>query len=415
MKATMRDRVRDVRARPGQVLASGIATSSQEVRVALGRTDSVRRTLRRQRRGALPAEPQSLLDVNIAGKWTQTSSQTSQPFLVFDNGPTSVERVIVFSSVEQLRHLAMADRWFMDGNFAMSPTQFQQLYVIRAPLGDSAVSCVYALLSGKTQTIYETLLKAIVEKCDQLSYSVDPTTIVCDFELAVINAVTAVLGSHVTVHGCFYHLTQSTWRKIQELGLTTVYRENDDVKQWCGMLDALAFLPLSDVAEGMAFVRANMPTGVDALPDLVDYFDTTYVSGSVRRVQRPPTSHRIQPLRVRRIPPLFPPSLWNASDITLAGTDRTNNLCESWNNGFASLVGHHHPSIWTLIEALQQDEALSTNAIVQEARGQPPVKRVKRSTLQLQARLQHLCSARRDGKKTVSETLSGLGHLIRFI
>jgi hypothetical protein len=41
------------------------------------------------------------------------------------------------------------------------------------------------------------------------------------FEQAAMNAVTAVLGSHVNVHGCFYHLTQSTWRKVQELGLTT--------------------------------------------------------------------------------------------------------------------------------------------------------------------------------------------------
>ena len=77
-------------------------------------------------------------------------------------------------------------------------------------------------------------------------------------------------------------------------------------------------------------------------------------------------------------------------------------------------MGHHHLSLWTLIEALQQDEALATTAIIQEARGQPPVKRVKRSTQQLQSRLLLLCTARRDKKKTVVETLEGLGHIIRF-
>jgi len=92
----------------------------------------------------------------------------------------------------------------------MSPSQFQQLYVIRAPHDTSAVFCVYALLSRKSQTVYETLLKAVVDKCDAMSYRVDPTTVVCDFEQATINAVTAVLGSHVNVQGCFYHLTQST-------------------------------------------------------------------------------------------------------------------------------------------------------------------------------------------------------------
>jgi len=79
------------------------------------------------------------------------------------------------------------NRWFIDGNFSMSPSQFQQLYVIRAPLGTSAVFCVYALLSGKSQIINDTLLKV----------SVDPTTVVCDFEQATINAFTAVLCAAV--------------------------------------------------------------------------------------------------------------------------------------------------------------------------------------------------------------------------
>ena len=106
---------------------------------------------------------------------------------------------------------------------------------------------------------------------------------------SVINSVKTVLGSHVNIHGCFYHLTQSTRQKIQKLGLSTVYRDDDDVKHWCGMLDALAFLPLADVAEGMSYTRANMPMGdgLESLADLVDYFDATYVSGSARRVVRP--------------------------------------------------------------------------------------------------------------------------------
>src|SRR6218665_699646 len=54
-------------------------------------------------------------------------------------------------------------------------------------------------------------------------------------------------GQQVNVTGCFYHLTQSTWRKIQELGLSVAYRDNKTLKHFCGMLDGLAFLPLTDV------------------------------------------------------------------------------------------------------------------------------------------------------------------------
>ncbi|KAG7176889.1 putative Inosine-5'-monophosphate dehydrogenase 1b-like 2, partial [Homarus americanus] len=45
-----------------------------------------------------------------------------------------------------------------------APRLFQQLYVIRAPLGPSAVTCVYAFLSAKSQTIYEEFLQAICDK-----------------------------------------------------------------------------------------------------------------------------------------------------------------------------------------------------------------------------------------------------------
>ena len=76
------------------------------------------------------------------------------------------------------------------------------------------------------------------------------------------------------------------------------------------------------------------------------------------------------------------------------------------------LGGDSHPSVLVTVEAFQADLALAEQMI--DARGQPPVKRVKRSTHQLQRRLRSLCEDRRDGRKSVAETLRGLGHCIRF-
>ena len=91
---------------------------------------------------------------------------------------------------------------------------FQQLYVIHAPLGSSYVSCVSALLAGKSQDQYKELLQAVVDKCCQLGYQPNPDVIMTDFELSVIRAASDVLGHHVQHRGCFYHLTQSTWHKV---------------------------------------------------------------------------------------------------------------------------------------------------------------------------------------------------------
>ena len=73
-------------------------------------------------------------------------------------------------------------------------------------------------------------------------------------------------------------------------------------------------------------LSSSQPAMDSALEDLVHYFDATYVTGSMRNVQRPVTSHGIQPLRLRRIPSLF-------HDATLTGEDRTNNMCESMDIG----------------------------------------------------------------------------------
>ena len=73
-------------------------------------------------------------------------------------------RIIAFDSNAALQLLAASDTWMMDGNFKMAPKHFMQLYVIRVPLGETAVSNVYALLEWKTQEMYKELLQAIMDK-----------------------------------------------------------------------------------------------------------------------------------------------------------------------------------------------------------------------------------------------------------
>lgn len=269
---------------------------------------------------------------------------------------------------------------------------------------------------GKSQQTYERLLKAVLEACEAIGISADPATVVTDFESAAINAVTATLGDHVAVRGCFFHLCQSTWRKIQELGLVQAYRSDKEVRTFCASIDALAFLPISEVDEGVKHLLDNIPAGdsQQELTSLLDYFQSTYVSGTFRRITRPTGGNGATQVRLRRIPPLFPKATWNVFEATLAGTDRTNNLCESWNRGFTAVVGHQHPSLWTAVEALQEDAAAATTVLLQNARGQPPAKRVKRATLQLQRQLQTLCRERRDGRRSVADTLRAVSHTVRF-
>ena len=81
--------------------------------------------------------------------------------------------------------------------------------------------------------------------------------------------------------GCFYHLTQSTFRKLQALGPVALYKDDEEFRHFCGMLDGLAFLPSENVIEGMNILKEVSPQQAEPL---LDYFDKTYVNGTRRVV-----------------------------------------------------------------------------------------------------------------------------------
>ena len=105
-------------------------------------------------------------------------------------------------------------------------------------------------LQRRTQATYEELLAAIVNHCQQLNLKPDPDYIITDCESSIIQEIQAVLGDAVEIAGCFYHLIQATWRKIQELGLVNHYQDDEEV---------------DDVVED--------------LDELLTYFDNMYVNG----------------------------------------------------------------------------------------------------------------------------------------
>ena len=148
---------------------------------------------------------------------------------------------------------------------------------------------------------------------------------------------------------------------------------------------------------------------------LVDYFEATYVNGVERVARREAdANHNVPAVVVHRVAPLFPPETWNVYEITIASEQRTNNLCEAWNFGFEQLVGHKHPSVWTLLDGLRQDCIMASTTIQQHALGMPPKKRVKHRTRLLQERLCNICIDYRKGSKTMPELLHAVANTIRF-
>ncbi|KAK2155835.1 hypothetical protein LSH36_230g06000, partial [Paralvinella palmiformis] len=92
----------------------------------------------------------------------------------------------------------------------------------------------------------------------------------------------------------------------------------------------------------------------------------------------------------------------------------TNNLCESWNRCFSTLLGTSHPSIWRGLEHLRMDHANVKVAILLESRGQHPAKRLEKAIKQLQERLVNLFSTYHKKEKTIKQFLANIGHCIMW-
>ena len=113
--------------------------------------------------------------------------------------------------------------------------------------------------------------------------------------------------------------------------------------------------------------------------------------------------------------PRFPLDTWNVHQTTVDDGHRTNNICESWNNGFSRLVGHKHPGLWHTIQCIQMDQLSALTELERIRLGDPEVRHVRRETKRLQKRLKTNCDQFLRGQKTIPEFLQAVGLNIRFL
>ncbi|XP_057336362.1 uncharacterized protein LOC130674924 [Microplitis mediator] len=371
--------------KPASIYSAACSSLSCPCKRKIPMEESAKRTLRNVKNKNHPKQPDFLHELVIDGSWLnipRACENRDSRFLLEDNNDTGNGRIIIFATDGFFEYLGAASEWFMDGNFKLAPSLFQQLYVIRVKVEEIFVTAAYILLEKKTRFIYEEMFNIIQRHCLQRNINLVPTVIHVDFERAVIKAIQNVFDHEVCIRGCFYHLCQSTYRHISSLGLKNEYLTNEKFNEFCAKVDSLAYLPLKDVKAGMSHLKEIVPPMAESL---LKYFDETYVNGT--RIKHKKTN---RPLT--RILPLFPPEIWNVFETALEGGEGTNNIVEGWNNRFKHIVGLHHPSIWLLIDKMRSEVATDQVKLAQQTTGR--VQRKKKSSLvQIrQDRLKIICN-----------------------
>lgn len=297
---------------------------------------SVKHSLYNARHSALGihALPSRRQDIIIPDKF--------KDFVLLDDG--AEDRILAFSEDAVL--LNQGTCFFGDGTFKSCCPLFDQLYTIHMDVGSTnettnVVPVVYALLPDRKQNTYFRLFRLLKDKMPQFN----PQEFHIDFETAAINALTTVF-SNVEIKGCNFHFNQAIWRKVQELGLTQLYRGEKEIRDHIKMCAALAHLPPDYIEDGFLHIMETTPT-IEAIVQFNDYFVSQWIEND---------------------------RFW----VCYNERHRTTNTVEGWHNRLNRKIGKHHPNFYELLTALRE-EAEYYKIVVQQIDQHMPVPKRKKN------------------------------------
>jgi len=261
--------------------------------------------------------------------------------------------MVIFASDVDVEFLSRCDHWFADGTFRVTPAGYDQLYTLHGFLNDRTYPCVYALLSGRAEVIYQRFLASLLT----LTNGLNPISVVTDFEMAAMNAI-RVQFPNVILNGCMFHFGQCVWRKLQAEGLSATYNGDPEFATRTKRLLALAFVPPADVV-GVFEAVIGDPSYRD-LDSIISYIEQNFIG---RRIGNARNAAR------------FAIPLWNQYDRVLQKLPRSNNALEGWHNAFNNSVGIAHPTPAALAEKLRIEQHSMAIFRRQMELGQPAPKR----------------------------------------
>ncbi|CAF4460280.1 unnamed protein product [Rotaria socialis] len=248
--------------------------------------DEAKASLNRLRRQTTPPLPtSSCFDVPDAYSTTTSGAQ-----FLFSDTVVRKKRMMLFATDEQLRMLFSAKTIMIDGTFSASVPHFNQVFSLHCIKYGYNFPCVIGLLPGRTASIYKQV-----------------------FEFP-----------NAKHSGCFFHYTQCLNRRIQTLGLSRFYNNDEEIRSLCRHLMALPLMPLEDVQRAFETLSEEAPV---ELQPFFEYFEDWWMKK-------------------------VPFRLWNVSNLKV----KTNNNVESWHSRFNKRIEKNHPNFWSFVNTLKQEE-----------------------------------------------------------
>jgi hypothetical protein len=181
------------------------------------------------------------------------------------------------------------------------------------------------------------------DECVKLNLNIAAKYFVLDYEVPIHKAVVHNFPQ-AEIMGCKFHLGQAWFRKIQNCGLTSEFKNTKSaIGKWPTQLFGLSYLNPNEVGECFAFDIVSECPDDERAKQFCDYIVENYIEDDAA----------------------FPPVMWAKATSSL---ERSTNCCESFHSHFNSSFYHSHPPIFEFLEVLrnyQVDTYLKINSTVQ--------------------------------------------------
>ena len=116
------------------------------------------------------------------------------------------------------------------------------------------IPILYILMTNKSQKMYRNTLEWVFKLSRR---RINPHTVTCDFELALINAIQGIFP-FAKINGCLFHWKQAIKRKLGSLKLKNE-KEIIEYTIIINSIDILTLIPIYEIREkGIPFIKDNL-------------------------------------------------------------------------------------------------------------------------------------------------------------
>jgi len=93
-----------------------------------------------------------------------------------------LQKYVIFATKFSLRALAKSNQWYLDGTFKVVPSKYCQVYIWLAKYDETNLPCVFILMTGKSEILYNIAFGHVKNLCSAHNYEIGTHYAILDFE-----------------------------------------------------------------------------------------------------------------------------------------------------------------------------------------------------------------------------------------